>query len=359
MKRPDKSRRFQFLKTRLAVLDGVSVGKGAAARSGVGWAGVVEEEEKGGQDGDGSTGQQGDLGAEDFWALIDLREQLERDMSAYVQRPEFALRFLVPGRVVRVVEGSLAEEKRREAKLSLSVGSAVEGGKSSEVDWGWGVVLGFERRGQDRDGNQEGEVEDGEVLEQAVEQQPDEASADSIVVYVLLPAVEDVGSAGASKGGGAGVRAGVGGEEGGRKRRADCSDAALELAEEQELLRRLSPYFGGGGRGVHRTCSAVCKATVAGEEGAMLRGDAWRPVILPMLLSCVKGISSVKLLLPGAVAGGEGGGEEGGQGEGVGKSGSAQYGESENEFPVASSDLRANSAHRVEGEGQNSQKYSL
>ncbi len=231
------------------MLDGVSAGKGATARSGVGGArgALEEEEEKGGQDGDGSTGQQGDVGAEDFWALIDLREQLERDISAYVQRPQFALRFLVPGRVVRVVEGSSAEGKRGEVKLGLSVGSPVECGKSREVDWGWGVVLGFERRGQD--GTQEGAVEDGEVMEQAVEQQPDETSADSIVVHVLLPAVEDVGSAGPPVGGGAGGRVGVGGEQGGRKRRADCSDAALEREDEQELLRRLSPYFGGGWRG--------------------------------------------------------------------------------------------------------------
>jgi len=112
----------------------------------------------------------------------------------------------------------------------------------------------------------------------------------------------------------------------------------------------------------------VCKATVGGEEGAILDGDAWRPVVLPMLLSCVRGISSVKLLLPGVVAGGEGEGEEGGQGGGVEeegqgggveKSGCAQCGESADEFPVASSHLRANSTHRAAEEGQNSQKHPL
>ena len=180
-------------------------------------------------------------------------------LSAYVQRPEFALRFLVPGRVVRVVEGlSSAVEG---AGMASSVAVATSGGngsggssavdmhagKGGGVDWGWGVVLGFAKQQQERLESEE--CEEGEVVSTQAEPPPDETSADSVVVYVLLPAVE-AGDA----------EAGAGGGGGGRKRRTDSDDAVLDREDDDAALQRLSPYFGAQG--------------MRGAVGAAARGSA-------------------------------------------------------------------------------------
>jgi ATP-dependent RNA helicase DOB1 len=65
----------------------------------------------------------------EYYALVAALEQARDAMKAIITRPEHALPFLQPGRLVRVVD---------------STAGGASGG--SDDDWGWGVVVNFQKR---------------------------------------------------------------------------------------------------------------------------------------------------------------------------------------------------------------------
>jgi hypothetical protein len=137
---------------------------------------------------------------------------LEGDVVELMQTPQVCLKYLAPGRLVRAVEdlagtaktaGDVLESKRYEDRSReiagrlkwRSSGVGVNGnGDQGTVDWGWGVVLGWERVSKMKEGkreeNEREEGEEGEVVGVAEVEEAhllDVSSPDAFVVYVLLP----------------------------------------------------------------------------------------------------------------------------------------------------------------------------
>ena len=192
--------------------------------------------------------------AEEFLGLVELRQHLESDVSAYVQHQDLCLKYLVPGRVVRVVEE--AQER------------CDEGGE----DWGWGVVVSWDKRRGSK--AEEGEVIEGHCMQNG--------SHEWVVVNVLV----------AAKVIGADEDLGV--EEGRRKRKRKAGAVEggpeVDLEEDEEALLDISAF---------NWWLLEAEGGVGAERG----DPAWRPVVLPMLLSCIRGLSSVRVKLPAAKAG--------------------------------------------------------
>ncbi len=124
-----------------------------------------------------------------------------------MQTPQVCLKYLAPGRLVRAVEdlagtakavGDVLESKRYEDRsrgiAGRSKGRSSGVGDHGTVDWGWGVVLGWERVSKMKEGkrgeNEREEGEEGEVVGVAEVEEAhllDVSSPDAFVVYVLLP----------------------------------------------------------------------------------------------------------------------------------------------------------------------------
>lgn len=215
-------------------------------------------------------------------------------MTAHVQRPEFCLKYLAPGRLVRIVE----DERTAGSAKEVSGEGARSGGG---VDWGWGIVIGFSKRGAGVEANVE-EGEEGEVLEKAhtEDEVHDASNPAAFIVNVLLPAA--AGAAG--KDGEAGMGLGSGG---GRKRKADCGNVELDQKEEEDMIRRLVPYDWDCclSQGLGKSGQVDDRKEDNGVEQEEER--KWIPVVLPMLLTCVQNISTVKIPL-GNLLDKEGGG---------------------------------------------------
>lgn len=68
----------------------------------------------------------------EYYQLVAAMEHARGAMRAVITRPEHALPFLQPGRLVRVVDNT--------------VPTAPNGSGGGEDDWGWGVVVNFQKR---------------------------------------------------------------------------------------------------------------------------------------------------------------------------------------------------------------------
>ena len=148
---------------------------------------------------------------------MDLRDELEREMAQYLQQPEVALPWLVPGRLVRIVEERGGDDHTSRIELDAYEGKgegvSKDGQKGSGsghssrgirscglgkrggvvVEWGWGVVVGFKRRGLGQaDDAEEGEVKEGGEEEETL----DASDPNAWIVYVLLATIQDQGCAG-------------------------------------------------------------------------------------------------------------------------------------------------------------------
>ncbi len=341
--------RLGHLKERIARRDG---GKGerdrerARARASASGAAGEGEEPAPGAVGEGEERRRD---AEAFLDLVELREELEGELAAHLRQPEICLRYLSPGRVVRVVEGGGGrvaggarrlpprdqESRDQESRDQESRPAETHGARAGGLDWGWGAVVGFARKGEGSGGG--GELEDGEVAGNVGEQARSgdggrEGNARDFVVYVLLAAREEDGV----------------GERGGRKRKVQevvCGDEEEreEKVKVQEVVCGDESAAAGAGadgnRGGRRIVGGevepcdwqrvLLQGVAGGEgpraaagregagagagEGGMQAGPSetggwrqagssvsggWQPVILPLELSAIRGISSVRLPLP-------------------------------------------------------------
>ena len=93
----------------------------------------------------------------EYYSLVAAIEQARDAMRAVITRPEHALPFLQPGRLVRIVDssgaGGASAVTSADASSSSSSSSAAAASTSSnssggggDEDWGWGVVVNFHQR---------------------------------------------------------------------------------------------------------------------------------------------------------------------------------------------------------------------
>lgn len=198
-----------------------------------------------------------------------------------MQNPETCLKYLSPGRLVRVVEGGGGD-----CKGHCEHPVYKDATRHRALDWGWGVVVGFSR-GADASK----ELEDGEVADDT--QTPaNGACCDEFVVYVLLAAREEGGDAGAgSTERGAPRRGAVkrkaAGDDSGSRSGGDVlepCDWSLLLQEHEGQADQV-PGSGSSGDNPRPHLSTPAEQY------------SWRPVMLALPLSALQAISSVRVPL--------------------------------------------------------------